>query len=194
MEKIKLAVKKRDAKTPNQLRREGIIPGTLYGAGVESENIQLDAKEFRMLPAAAYSHMLEVDYEGKKVNAIIRQVQRKSTRDFVYTVELYRVNLDKKLTVTVPLKFVGDCPAVKAGGQVVENYQEAELECLPNDIPDYVEVDMTTIEHLEGSIHFGQLKVDSKIKILNPHDEIVVKVVTPKAAPTPKEAAQAAKG
>jgi ribosomal protein L25 (general stress protein Ctc) len=66
MEKIKLAVNKRDAKTPNQLRREGIIPGTLYGAGVESENIQLDAKEFRMLPAAAYSHMLEVDYDGKK--------------------------------------------------------------------------------------------------------------------------------
>ena len=49
------------------------------------------------------------------------------------------------------------------------------------------------IEHMEGSIHFGQLKVDSKIKILNPHDEIVVKVITPKAAPTPKEAAQAAK-
>jgi large subunit ribosomal protein L25 len=193
MEKIKLAVSKREAKTPNQLRREGFIPGTLYGAGVASENVQLCAKEFSRLPQAAYSHMIELDYEGTKVNGLIRQVQRKSTKDFVYTVELYRVNLDKKLTVSVPLKYVGASAAIHAGGQAVENYQEAELECLPSEIPDFVEVDMSMIENMEGAIHFGDIKLPSTIKILNPLDEIVVKVVAPKAAPTPKEAAVAAK-
>lgn len=193
MEKIKLAVSKRETKTPNQLRRDGFIPGTLYGAGVESECIQVCAKEFSRLPQAAYSHMLELDYAGTPVNAIIRQVQRKSTTDSVVTVELYRVNLDKKISVTVPLKFVGVCPAIQAGGVAVENFQEAELECLPGEIPDFVEVDMSMIETVESAIHFGQLKLSPSIKILNPHDEIIVKVIAPKAAPTPKEAAAAAK-
>lgn len=193
MEKIKLAVSKRETKTPNQLRRDGFIPGTLYGAGVESECIQVCAKEFSRLPQAAYSHMLELDYAGSPVNAIIRQVQRKSTTDVVVTVELYRVNLDKKISVTVPLKFTGVCPAIQAGGVAVENFQEAELECLPGEIPDFVEVDMGMIETVESAIHFGQLKLSPSIKILNPHDEIIVKVIAPKAAPTPKEAAAAAK-
>jgi large subunit ribosomal protein L25 len=193
MEKFTLAVSKRQAKTPNQLRREGLIPGTLYGAGVASENIQFCAKEFGHLPAAAYSHMIELDYEGQKINALIRQVQRKSTKDFVYTVELYRVDLSKKLTVSVPLKFVGVCPAVQAGGIPVENYQQAELECLPSQIPDFVEIDMSTIHTVDGCIHFGEVKVAEGVKILNPHDEIVVKIVAPKAAPTPKEAAAAKK-
>ena len=193
MEKIKLAVSKRETKTPNQLRREGYIPGTLYGAGVESECVQVCAKEFSRLPQAAYSHMIELDYAGATVNAIIRKVQRKSTKDFIYSIELYRVNLDKKVTVSVPLKYIGVCPAIQAGGVAVENYQEAELECLPAEIPDFVEIDMAMIEHVDGAIHFGQVKLPATIKILNPHDEIVVKVIAPKAAPTPKEAAAAAK-
>lgn len=193
MEKIKLAVSKRETKTPNQLRRDGFIPGTLYGAGVESECIQVCAKEFSRLPQAAYSHMIELDYAGSPVNAIIRQVQRKSTTDSVVTVELYRVNLDKKVSVTVPLKFIGVCPAIQAGGVSVENFQEAQLECLPGEIPDFVEVDMSMIATVDSAIHFGQLKLSPSIKILNPHDEIIVKVIAPKAAPTPKEAAAAAK-
>lgn len=191
MEKIKLKVSKREDKTPNLLRREGQIPATLYGANVPSENLQLCAREFGRLPGAAYSHMIELEIDGKVVNAIIRQVQKKSTKDHVYNVEFYRVNLDKKLTVTVPLKFVGASAAVHAGGQLVENYQDAELECLPGEIPDFVEIDLSLLEHMDSAIHFGQVKIAPTIKILNPHDEIVIKVVAPKVL-TPKEAATAA--
>ncbi|MBU6454639.1 MAG: 50S ribosomal protein L25 [Cyanobacteria bacterium REEB67] len=192
MEKFKLAVAKREAKKPNQLRREGFLPATLYGRGVESENIQINAKEFSRLPAGAHSHMIELDIEGKKVNAIIRGIQRHSTKDFVYNVELYKVALDRKLTVTVPLKLVGESPAVKLGGVLVENFQEAEIECLPGNIPEDIEVNLSLLGEVEDAIHFGQLEIAKDIKILNPHDEIIVKVVAPKAAPTPKEAAAAA--
>ena len=192
MEKFKLAVSKREAKKPNLLRREGFLPATLYGRATESESIQINAREFSRLPAGAHSHMIELDMEGKKVNAIIRGIQRHSTKDFIYNVELYKVALDRKLTVTVPLKLVGESPAVKLGAVLVENYQEAELECLPGSIPEYVEVDLATLVDMEDSIHFGQIKIASDVKILNPHDEIIVKVVAPKAAPTPKEAKEAA--
>ncbi|HEY9714509.1 MAG TPA: 50S ribosomal protein L25, partial [Chroococcales cyanobacterium] len=177
VEKIKLAVKPREEKTPNLLRREGNIPATLYGAGKDPESVQLDAREFSRLPAAAYTHMIELDHSGKKTNAIIREVQRRSTTHQVLNVEFYRVSMDKKLTMSVPLKFVGVSPAVTAGGQLIENFQEAEVECLPSDIPENIEVDLSALKEIEDSIHFENLKPPANVEILNPPDEVVVKVV-----------------
>ncbi len=192
MEKFKLAVSKRETKKPNLLRREGFLPATIYGRGVESETVQINAREFSRLPAGAHSHMIELDYAGRKINAIIRGVQRHSTKDFIYNVELYKVALDRKLTVTVPLKLIGESAAIKLGAVLVENYQEAEIECLPGSIPEVIEVDLSALAEVEDSIHFGQLNVPSDVKILNPHDEIIVKVIAPKAVPTAKETAAAA--
>ncbi len=169
------------------------MPATLYGRGIPSESLQINAREFGRLPAAAYSHMIELESAEGNVNAIIRQVARRSTQDFVYNIELYKVDLQRKVSVTVPIKFVGASLAVKAGAKLEENYQEANIECLPAEIPDYIEVDLTALEVVEAAIHFGQVQVPAGITILNPHDEIVVKVVAPKVvAPTAKEAAAAA--
>ncbi len=199
MEKIKLAVKQREGKKPRQLRRDGFVPATLYGPGQDSENVQVDAKEFSRLPVAAYSHMIELDFGTKaNVNAVIRHVQRRSINHNLMHVEFYRVRLDRKLTMSVPLKFVGTSEAVVLGGQLQENYQEAEIESFPGDIPDFLEVDLSLITEIEGAIHFADLKVSDKIKILNPADEIIAKVTAPRAVAetateaTPQTATEAA--
>lgn len=193
MDKIKLAVKKREDRKPNALRRDGFVPATLYGPGQDSENVQVDAKEFGRLPNAAYSHMIELDFGGKTpVNAVIRNVQRRSTNHHLLHVEFYRVRLDRKLTMSVPLKFIGTSPAVIEGGQLQENFQEAEIESFPGDIPDFLEVDLSLITEIEGSIHFGDLKVSDKIKILNPADEIIAKVIAPRAVAEPEATPAAA--
>ncbi len=193
MEKFKLKLEARNIKSPNATRREGNIPATIYGPGIESESVQIDAKEFSRLPHAAYSHIIELaGADSKPVSAIIRNVQRRATTQQVLNIEFYRVSSDRKLTVQVPLKFVGTSPAVGLGGLIQENYQEAEIECFPADIPDFIEVDMSLIEQLDHGIHFSELTVSNKIKILNPADEIVVRVVTPRAVPTPEEEAKAA--
>lgn len=184
MDKIKLAVAAREEKTPRQLRREAKIPATLYGPGQPSENVQIDAKEFSRLPKGAYSHMIELEMgKGKPVNAIIREVQRRGTTHEVLNVELYRVALDRKLTVTVPLKFVGVSTAVTIeGGQLIEVFQDAEIECLPGDIPDFIEADVSHITEIDQGLHFSDLKVSDGIKILNPEEEVVARVVAKKAA------------
>jgi len=201
VEKIKLAVAGREEKTPRQLRREAIIPATLYGPGQPSENVQIDAKEFSRLPKAAYSNMIELDMGKGKINAIIRNVQRKGTTHEVLNVELYRVALDRKLTVTVPLKFVGVSTAVTIeGGQLIEVFQDAEIECLPGDIPDFIEADVSLITEIDQGLHFSDLKITDKIKILNPEEEVVARVVAKKSgggeeapAAAAAEAAPAAK-
>jgi len=191
MEKIKLAVQERESKTPNELRREAKLPGTLYGPGEASKSVQLDEKEFSRLPSAAYSHMIELDFgTGAPTNALIRHVQRKASTNKIMNVELYRINLNRKLTVTVPLKFVGVSPAVVLGGQLVESSLAADIECFPNDIPDAIEVDLSVLKEIDDAIHFGDLKVGDKVDILNPTEELVCKVVQPRVIA--EEAAPAA--
>lgn len=198
MERIKLKLATREAKTPNQLRREGHVPATVYGPGADSESFQVCQTEFSRLPAAAYSHVIELESPKGSINSLIRNVQRKAIDGRVLNIEFYRVAADRKLTVQVPLKFVGISPAVQAGGLLVEMYDAAEIECLPADIPDYIEVDISAIQHVDGGIHFSQLKVSKEIKILNPAEEIVVRVVAKKAekgaAAEPAAAAKGGKG
>jgi large subunit ribosomal protein L25 len=127
--------------------------------------------------------MIELETGKGKINAIIRDVQRRGTTHEVLNVELYRVALDRKLTVTVPLKFIGVSTAVTIeGGQLIEVFQDAEIECLPGDIPDFIEADVSLITEIDQGLHFGELKVSDKIKILNPEEEVVARVVAKKAA------------
>lgn len=183
MEKFTLNAQKREGKTPNQLRRDGIVPGTLYGPGFDAENVQFDAREFSRLPAAAFSHLVELDMkDGKPVAVIIRSVQRKSTTGHVLNVEFYRVNMEKKITVGVPIKFVGTSQAVVMGAQLIESEDTVEVECLPNDIPDFIECSIEPLAQIDDSIHFSDLKTSDNIKILNPLDGIIIKAVAPRAA------------
>lgn len=192
MEKFKLGVATREEKTPNQLRREGKLPATLYGNGLESESLQLDAKEFGRLPREAYSHMIEVDLSGKSANVVIRNVQRRSTTHKVLNVELYKVDMERKLTVTVPMKFVGVAPAVTVqGGQLLEVFHYAEVECLPGNIPDFIEADVSIITEIDQGLHFGELKLPEGIAILNPKEEVVARVVAKKASNEEKKEAAA---
>lgn len=195
MDKIKLTVEKRDAaKTPNQLRREGKVPATLYGPGQPSESVQVDAREFSRLPSAAHSHMIELDMGGKGANAVIRQVQRKATNHQVLNIEFYRVSMDRTVTLSVPLKFVGTSPAVVEGGQLIEGFQEAHIEALPGDIPDFIEVDLSAIKQIESALHFSDLKLPKGVKITNPPDEVVARVVTPRSSAEDTKGAPAAAG
>src|ERR1700722_8162911 len=175
MDKIKISVKQRETKKPGQLRREGIVPATLYGPGQPSESVQVDAREFGRLPSAAYSHMIELNIAGKNANAVIRDVQRRSTTHQLLHIEFYRVSMDRLLTMTVPLKFINTSPAAAEGGQLVEVFQSADIESLPGDIPEFIEVDLSLLKEIDDAIHFGELKVSSKIKILNPADDVVAK-------------------
>jgi len=189
MEKFTLKATKREEKTPNQIRREGSVPGTMYGPTHSPESVQFNAREFSRLPAAAFSHILELDMGGKPVAVLIRNVQRRSTTDEVINVEFYRVSADKKLTVTVPIKFVGTASAVSMfGAQLLENVVSVDVECLPSDIPDHIECDLSLLKELDSAITFSELKVPSNVEVLNPPDEIVARAVTPRTTAQEDEA------
>lgn len=192
MERFKLKLEARDNTKANELRRIGKIPATIYGPEAKSTSVQVCENEFLRLPNAAYSHIIELETPEGSINALIRNVQRKATTHKVLNIEFYRVASGRKLTITVPLKFIGTSPAVQMGGILMEMFQTADIECVPSAIPDFIEVDLSTIEAIDAGIHFSDLTLPADVKVLNPMEELVARVIAKKGAATPAPGAPAA--
>ena len=134
-------------------------------------------KDILHLPAAAFSHIVELDFgSGAPTNVLIRHVQRHAASNKLLNVEFYKIKMDHKITVVVPLQFIGTAGGVVKGGQLIESHVEAEIECLPADIPDFIEVDLSKLDEIDDAIHFGDLQVPKGVEILNAPDDIVAKV------------------
>lgn len=193
MEKHVLKAKTRENKNPRMLRRDGFIPATLYGPNSPSQSLQVCRKELSGLPHGSLAHVLELDLDDKtKVNVLIRSIERKIIKNEILNIQFYKVDMNKLVKVNVGLKFSGLAPAVKAGGQLLELFQEVEIECLPGQIPDFLEVDLSRLEKVDDAIHFKDLVIPNYVKILNPGDEVVVKAVSSKVKATAEEASATA--
>ena len=197
---LTINAKNREKKTPNKLRSEGFVPATVYGHGFESNSIQVNAKEFSKVPHRAYSHINELNIDGEKFPILIRNVQRDPVRDTYLNIEFYKIRSDEKIKVKVPLNYIGHSPAIVAGGILIVSHSEIEIQCLPKDIPDSIDVSLEEIKEIGQAIHAKDLKISENIQILAKPEEVLVKVEVPKtheieeAAPVAAEGAAVATG
>ena len=199
-----IKAKPRESKKPNALRASGFVPATVYGHGFKSVSVQVNAKEFSKVPHRAYSHLNNLEIEGGETYPIlIRDVQVDPVRDNFLNIEFYRIRSDEKITVKVALNYAGHSPAVTAGGVLIVSMSEIEIQCLPKDIPDVVDVNLEDIKEIGQSIQVKDLKISEDIQVLSIHTEVLVKVEVAKtheieeavpvaAAVTPEAATEAA--
>lgn len=173
---LTIKAKKREEKKPNALRREGFVPATIYGHSFSSQSIQVNAKDFSKVPHKAYSHINELDIDGEKIPVLIRNVQVHPVRDFYLNIEFYKIKSDEKIKVKVSLNYIGHSPAVVAGGILIVSFNEIEIQCLPKDIPDAIDVDLGQIIEIGKAIHAKDLKISENIQILVRPEEILAKV------------------
>ncbi len=172
-----IKAKQRENKKPNALRQEGFIPATVYGHGFDSVSVQINAKEFSKIPHKAYSHINVLDVEGKeKHDVLIRDVHMDPVRDSYLNVEFYKIRSDEKIKVKVPLNYIGHSQAVIAGGVLIVSFNEIEIQCLPKDIPDAIDVNLEEIKEIGQAIHTKELKVPSTIHIMAKPEEVMAKV------------------
>ena len=145
-----------------RLRRTGKIPAIMYGGNKDPESLTLNHNEVirNLGNEAFYSHILTVNVGGSKTRAVLRDLQRHPSKPFVQHMDLQRVSEAEKLRMNVPLHFIGeeDAPGVKAGGMVSHEIIEVEIECLPRDPPEYVEVDVSGLD-IGDSLHLSDLKM-----------------------------------
>ncbi len=177
---LTINAKQRENKTPNKLRSEGFVPATVYGHGFDSHSVQINAKEFSKVPHKAYSHINELNIEGEKFPILIRNVQVDPILDKFLNIEFYKIRSDEKIKVKIPLNYLGHSPAIVAGGILIVSHNEIEIQCLPNDIPDSIDVNLEEIKEIGQAIHSKDLKISENIQILAKPEEVLVKVEIPK--------------
>lgn len=166
-----------------RLRREGWIPAVLYGEGVENRLLLIEARRLDALfrTAGVGSHLVDLEVEGDsgaKLLALLKEIQQDPVRGGVLHVDLQHVSLEKKIHLSVPVVLEGEPVGVKTGGGVLELLaREIELQCLPDNIPDEIRVDVSALE-IGQSIHISEVVVEGAT-ILTAGDTGVATVVRP---------------
>jgi len=192
-----LAVSPREdtAKTPKQLRAEGVIPANIFGHGAESQKIQVEDLAFENLRRkhqATSMITLKIAGAKKTETVLIRHVQRHPISRKVLHIDFARVNLKDKITAKVPLHFEGVAPGVKMEGGVLLHLVEAlEVECEAGDIVDFVAVDISHMEKIDDMLLAKDIKLPSGYILIADPEEPVVKITAPRAERA-AEAAEAA--
>ena len=169
-------------KKVRRLRAAGILPATVYGHNVTPISIQVDAREFRnLLRSQGRTQLVDLVIDTERARPVfIKQTALDAKRNALLHVEFFQANLREKVTTHLPLHFAGESPAVKDGGILLTLLDHVDIECLPDDVPaGGLEVDISQIEEINGSLHVSDLVIPAKITLLTPGDEVVAKVDAP---------------
>lgn len=196
---LKLNVQKRTltGRKVEQLRRKLVLPANIYGKDIKSLAIELPLKEFKSVFTQAGETSLinlSVDKESKPRPVLVNHVQLDPVTDEFLHADFRQVDLTKKVTVMVPLELKGEAPAVVKGGVLVRLVSEVEIEALPTDLPDKLEVDISGLIEIGQSITLKQVPIAAaKVKLLTENlDELIVKVEAPAKEEEPVVAPAAA--
>jgi large subunit ribosomal protein L25 len=185
-----------------RLRGEAKVPGILYGGEQPAQNIELDHNSlFHQLKQESFhASILSMNLDGKKDRVLLRDVQMHPWKQMILHVDFQRVSANKKIHMKVPLHFINAeiAPGVKSGGIVSHVMNEIDITCLPDALPEYIEVDLQALE-LGNSVHLGDLKIPEgveSVQLVRGDDAVVATVQVPRviAEPEPEVAAAAAEG
>ncbi len=151
-----------------RLRRASKVPAVIYGADKEPASVSLDHDELihNLDNEAFYSHILTVEMGKKKEKVVLKDLQRHPYKLQVMHVDLQRVSAKEKLRLHVPLHFINEneAPGVREGGLVSHQMTEVEIQCLPKDLPEFIEVDLSALE-LGGTLHLSDLVAPKGVDI-----------------------------
>ena len=179
-----------DART---VRDNGMIPAVIYGKDVPSTKISLDISSFiKVYREAGQSQIITLTVDGKKYNTLVHEAQRHPVRGNFLHLDFLNINMKEEVEVNIPLTFIGTAPAVLEGNTIAHVLTEITVKCLPADIVESFEVDITPLATVHDTIHIKDLKLGKKFTIINDIEELVVNVHAPKKAEAEETAEVAA--
>ena len=151
-----------------RLRRNAQIPGVVYGGKSEPKSISLLHNELmlHLENEAFYSHILSLKIDGKAEQVILKDLQRHPSKPRVLHADFQRISAKSKLRTSVPLHFIGEdvAPGLKMGGAVSHSVTSVEIICLPKDLPEYIEVDVSGME-IGDNVHLSELSLPEGVEI-----------------------------
>jgi large subunit ribosomal protein L25 len=194
-----------------RLRHAGKVPAIVYGGEDKPVSITLDHNQFlrHLEEEAFYAHILTINVDGQKSQVVLKDLQRHPASDVkIMHADFLRVDASHVMTMVVPLHFVGEEAAVgvKAGGAISHLMADVEVSCLPQDLPEFIEVNVSKLE-LDGTIHLSELVLPKGVTLTalthsqeehleegerSAYDQAVVSIHAPRGAASDEEAEEEA--
>ncbi len=181
-----LAVSPREitGKATKSLRKVGIIPANIFGRGEESQAVQVEAHAFDTLHRNHHTTgMITLKTSGTmgSQTALVRRVQRHPISGKILHIDFLRVHMRDRITSKVPLHFEGVAPGVKIeGGVLLHQLDALEVECAASDLVEFFEVDVSSLEHIEDTLHAKDVKLPEHFVLITDAEEAIVKVNAPR--------------
>ena len=179
------------SRASRRLRRQGLVPGIVYGGDADPVPIQVDARELR----AALAHggaVIELSLDGERMPVVLKEQQRHPVSGATLHVDMLRVDLSRRIQVTVVVELVGaeNAPGVKAGGVLEQVTREITIEALPTAIPDVIEHDVSTVE-IGETVYLSALTPPPGVEVVDDPETVLASVLAPRlSTATAEEAAE----
>lgn len=170
-------------KKVGQLRRQGIVPGNVFGRGLPSVAVQAPLKELReAFRERGRNAIVEAQIKGEDGTraVLLREVQRHPVTDEVLHVEFYQIDLTRRVHAQVEVALTGDSEAVRLGGVLVNPLAHIEVEALPNEIPERFEVDISVLVAFGDAVHVSDLAAPSGVRIITDAGAVVASAQAPR--------------
>lgn len=200
MEAVTLPVEERTgakgSTSARRLRREGKIPGVVYGKMSDTVNVVIPDDELRRALRHGQNVLLQLEYPqgegpGRKQYAVIKDMQRHSLRPLFLNIDLHEVYLDVEIESPVPVEVVGEAEGVKNGGILSQLVHEVLVRALPGKMPPKVQVDVSSLD-VGHNVKASDLGTSSDYVVVTDSDEVIATVLAPKLAPVEAEAPEEA--
>ncbi|RLC34815.1 50S ribosomal protein L25 [Candidatus Shapirobacteria bacterium] len=161
-----------------KLRREGWLPASVYGKGFKSVSLKLKEKEVnKLFNELGTTTLFDVDLNDKKIPVLFKNPQYHPVSDKLIHIDLYKVDLSHKIVAEIPIELIGESTAVKGGGVLVPIADTVEVEALPVDLPEKIEIDISKLEKIGDILTIADLEwKDDKVSMVSDSEQAIVKV------------------
>lgn len=179
VQQIQAEPRKVTGKQVKALRRAGLVPAVIYGAGLTPMAIELKARDAeKALVRATGATLFDLELGSETHKVLVREVQRGSIRRDLRHVDFLKVAMDQLIRAVVPIELLGEAPAVKTlGGVLVTSVQAIEVEALPADLPDRISISIETLEKIDDKITVADLPLGKGVKVLTSAEDVVARVI-----------------
>ena len=196
MEQIDLNAEVRTGvgKQVGRIRAQGDVPAVVYGSHYAATPIQVETRALqKALARAGGNTLIRLQITGREPVAVLaREVQRDTLKHHIIHVDFQQVVMNEKITAEVPLRLVGEAPAVRElGGILVHGIDRLEVSCLPGDLPPAIDVDLSQLTRLHDSIAVAGLNLPSSITVLSDPETIIARIEAPRISEAVEEAVEA---
>lgn len=193
-------------KTETRLKKErlasDLVPAVIYGRGITSSNLKIKRGDVdKVAHQAGESNLITLEQDGKTKKVLIKEIQRDGLTGKILHVDFFEVNMADKITTEIPLHFIGESKAIKEkAGLLIKDIDSLEIECLPNNLVDHIDVDISVLKEYHDEITIKDLALPKGIELTSETNRVVASILPPKVvveetpAPTaaPAEAAKTA--